>query len=127
MQITEAEWEVMESVWQAKRQLPADILGRLPSGKRSHRTFRTLLSRLVEKGAVSVEVEGSRHFYTAAVTRKACIKVASSSFAHRFFHGDIKEMLLHFVTTESLSSEELEELRNDLANLAKQQKNGGKP
>ena len=69
MQITEAEWEVMESVWEADNQLPVEILARINAGERSHRTFRTLLARLVEKGAVTVSVEGTKYFYSSAGRR----------------------------------------------------------
>ncbi len=50
LQITDAEWEVMASVWEANDQTPAQIIARVePLRKRSHRTIRTLLSRLVDK------------------------------------------------------------------------------
>ncbi len=114
MQITEAEWEVMESVWTAESQLPGEILARIDAGGRSHRTLRTLLARLVEKGAVAVTVSGSKHLYSAAVTRDECIRTATQSFSKRFFAGDVKSMLLHFVEHESLSAEELDALRAEL-------------
>ncbi len=119
MQITEAEWEVMESVWQVDDQLPAEILARIDAGNRSHRTLRTLLTRLVDKGAVTVSIDGSKHYYSAAVSRTECVRAAAKTFAERFFAGNLSDLLLHFVEQESLSADELETLRAQLAAKAK--------
>lgn len=122
MQITEAEWEVMESVWVRERQLPAEILARIDAGDRSHRTLRTLLARLVDKGAVLVETEGAKHYYSAKVSREVCVRTAAKSFTERFFAGDLKSLLLHFVQQETLSPAELEELRSLLDKKSKHSK-----
>ncbi|WP_291179027.1 BlaI/MecI/CopY family transcriptional regulator [Gimesia sp.] len=115
LQITEAEWEVMLSVWEAVDQTPGEIIARVESvRKRSHRTIRTLLARLVEKGAVNVRVEGSRHLYRAAVTRNECVRSAARSFSERFFAGDLQSLLLHFVENETLTSDEIAELKQSL-------------
>ncbi|KLU03034.1 Beta-lactamase repressor BlaI [Rhodopirellula islandica] len=113
--ITDAEWELMESVWQADDQTAGDVLSRVVAGHRSHRTLRTLLARLVEKGAVSVRVEGSRHLYSAAVSRESCVRSAAQSFAARFFDGNLQSLLMHFVEHESLSEEDAKDLRERLA------------
>lgn len=115
LQITEAEWEVMLSVWEAEDQTAGEIIARTEALQdRSHRTIRTLLARLVEKGAVEVRVEGSRHLYRAAVTRNACVRSAARSFSERFFAGNLQSLLMHFVEHETLSREELAELKHSL-------------
>ena len=115
LQITEAEWEVMLSVWEAADQTAGEIIARTETLRdRSHRTIRTLLARLVEKGAVNVRVDGSRHLYSATVTRNECVRSAARSFSERFFSGNLQSLLMHFVENESLSSEELAELKQSL-------------
>jgi BlaI family transcriptional regulator, penicillinase repressor len=115
MQITDAEWEVMECIWNKKNQTPAEIIERVqPLRNRSHRTIRTLLNRLVDKGAVTVRTEGSLRLYNAAVTRKECVTEAAKSFGDRFFGGNLSSMLLHFVESEEISASEAEELRAKL-------------
>jgi BlaI family penicillinase repressor len=120
LQITDAEWEVMLSVWEADDQTPGEIIARVqPLRGRSHRTVRTLLSRLVDKGAVSVRVHGVQHLYSAAVTRDACVRAAAESFSARFFAGSLRSLLLHFVENESLSDDELMELRQRLDSITR--------
>ncbi len=124
--ITDAEWEIMESVWEADDQTPAEILGRIEAGDRSHRTLRTLLARLVEKGAVTVRIDGAKHMYSAGVSRASCIRTVANSFSQRFFAGSLKSLLLHFVEDESLTDEELQELKQRLANLPSRSKSQSK-
>lgn len=115
LQITDAEWEVMLSVWEADDQTAGEIIARVePIRKRSHRTVRTLLARLVEKGAVTVQVDGSRHLYSAAITRNECVRLAARSFTEQFFAGNLQSLLMHFVEHESLSDKEVKELRQHL-------------
>ena len=119
LQITDAEWEVMLSVWESDNQTPAEIIARVqPLRERSHRTIRTLLARLVDKGAVSVRVDGSQYLYRAAVSRDDCVRAAATSFSERFFAGDLKSLLMHFVERESLSEQEANELRDRLDQIA---------
>ncbi|WP_417383707.1 BlaI/MecI/CopY family transcriptional regulator [Gimesia sp.] len=134
LQITDAEWEVMQGVWEAEDQTAGEIIARTETLRdRSHRTIRTLLARLVEKGAVNVHVEGSRHLYRAAVTRNECVRSAAHSFSERFFSGNLQSLLMHFVENETLSSEELSELRQTLderltnQSQTKEQPSSGKP
>lgn len=126
MSITDGEWEIMESVWQADKQTPAEILARIDVGGRSHRTLRTLLARVVEKGAVTVRVDGSKYLYSANISRQECIRTAGESFRQRFFAGNLKSLLLHFVEDESLSSSEIEELKQRLATLSSRSKTAPK-
>lgn len=123
--ITDAEWEVMQSVWEADDQTPAEIIARVqPLRKRSHRTIRTLLARLVDKGAVTVRADGSQHLYSAAVSRDDCVRAAAESFSARFFAGDLKSLLMHFVERESLTEQELNELRARLDQITPSTKRG---
>lgn len=119
LQITDAEWDVMLGVWAQDDQTAGEIIARVdPDGLRSHRTIRKLLSRLVDKGAVTARPDGPKHLYRAAVTREACVRHAAESFSDRFFSGSVKSMLMHFVEQESLSAEEVEELKQRLDELS---------
>lgn len=112
LEITEAEWGVKESIWEAGPQAPAEIIARVqPIRERSHRTIRTLLNRLVEKQAVQVREVGGKRLYAAAISKDACIRAAAKSFRERFFDGNVSSLLMHFGEHETLTSEELAELK----------------
>ena len=63
--ITDAEWEVMNVLWDAAGPLAADeVVGRLAGRKSwSPRTVKTLLNRLIKKGPLAFEAEGKRYLY----------------------------------------------------------------
>lgn len=111
----------MESVWEGGPQTPAEIIARVqPIRERSHRTIRTLLNRLVDKGAVQIDEAGAKRLYVAAVSKDACIRAAAKSFRERFFDGNVGSLLMHFVEHEALSAEELAELKAKLDEVSNQ-------
>ena len=75
-------------------------------------TVRTLLTRLVEKGALKVvEQEGSPRLYAPAVKRETCVKAESESFLGRIFQGAAKPLLVHFARNARLTPDEVRELK----------------
>src|SRR3954469_21191090 len=103
-QISDAEWEVMKVVWEAGDAGPpaaltaGEVVQRMGgAGARWRpRTIKTLLSRLVQKGAVRVDAEPGAarvYRYRAAVSRDACVRQESRSFLRRVFDGDVAPAL----------------------------------
>ena len=68
-------------------------------------TIRTLLARLVEKGALEYEVDGPRYIYRAAVSRGQCVRQKGRTFLEKTFGGDVGALLAHFVTEASLDQD----------------------
>lgn len=112
IQISDAEWDVLEIVWEIGPCTAADVIQRLADHRNwNHRTIRTLLGRLVEKSALDYQVDGSRYIYRAIVSRERCVKQESRSFLEKCFGGDLMEMMVHFSNDSSLTPEELTRLR----------------
>ena len=62
-QISDAEWEVMKAVWDAQPVPASDVVDRLAAERGwAPRTVKTMLNRLVAKGALGYEVDGKRTF-----------------------------------------------------------------
>lgn len=79
------------------------------------KTVKTLLARLVRKGAIGYEAQGRSYVYEPLVSERECVAVASSSFLDRVFGGSLKPMLAHFVESRRLTRKDLEELKKLLA------------
>ena len=105
--ITDAEWELMNVLWEGPRTAleVADALGRHP------KTVKTLLGRLVRKGVLRYREEGNRYVYSPAIPRQRYVKEESASFIERVFGGETTPALVHFVRSTRLSSDEIAELR----------------
>ena len=112
--ISEAEWEVMRVLWQrGKDPLTAqEIVDELaPRKEWSPRTVKTMLNRLVKKGALGFKAEGKRYLYSAKVSQEQCVRQESRSFLDRVFGGSAAPMLNYFVQNAKLSDQEMAELR----------------
>jgi len=110
--ISDAEWQVMQMIWEHRSATAAEVIALLsPQTGWQHRTVRTLLARLVEKGALSARAEGNRYLYTPLVSRARCIRQESRAFLHKVFGGDATELLVHFVRDTNISAEEIAKLK----------------
>lgn len=116
LQISDSEWAVMERIWAAGPCTAADVIRQLRETHAwNHSTIRTLLARLVEKGALAYDVDGSRYIYRAAVPRQSCVLQEGRSFLEKAFGGDVAALVAHFVEDSSLDRGQIEQLRRLLA------------
>lgn len=114
--ISESEWSVMEALWENAPQTASEVTRTLkPTMKWAENTVRTLLTRLVEKGALKTDENSSgTRTYLPAVKREACVRAESDSFLQRVFQGAAKPLLVHFAQNSKLTAEEVKELKKML-------------
>src|SRR5215203_3935080 len=110
--ISDAEWTVMKVLWSRSPLAASDIIAELEQTERWHpKTVKTLLNRLVGKGALGFSREGKAYLYHPIVSEADCAGAASDAFLSRVFGGSLKPMLAHFMEKKRLSPEELKELK----------------
>ena len=114
-QISDAEWEVMKAVWDWGPLTAGQVVDRL-AGERQWkpRTVKTLLNRLVRKGAVAMEMDGRRYVYRAKVPRDAVMKRETRWFLSRVFDGAAAPAIVHFIEQGRLTPDEIRQLRETL-------------
>lgn len=114
--ISDAEWTVMDVIWGEHPIAAQDVIGKLArSTGWSATTIKTLLSRLVEKGALDYERDGRRFLYEPKLTRQQAVARESRTFLDRVFGGEASPLLSHFVKNAKLSAKEISELKRLLA------------
>ncbi|OAI58087.1 hypothetical protein AYO49_05870 [Verrucomicrobiaceae bacterium SCGC AG-212-N21] len=112
LSISEAEWALMELLWESSPRTSAELCTALERTRRWKRaTVMTLLSRLISKNAVSTEGEGRRWNYIAAVPRASCVAQETRGFLDRLFKGALLPMVAHCIEHQKLSTQELADLR----------------
>jgi BlaI family penicillinase repressor len=114
--ISDSEWSVMEALWAASPQTASELAKTLrPTTRWAENTVRTLLTRLVDKGAVSTgENRVGTRTYLPAVKRESCVRAEGESFMQRIFGGAAKPLLVHFAQNTKLTAEEVRELKEIL-------------
>ncbi len=113
--ISEAEWDVMSVAWKQPPVAASEVIAELEAKRGWHsRTVRTLLDRLVKKGALRFEVDGKRYLYWPKISMEQCLKRESQSFVQRIFGGEPGPMLVHLVRSTKLSADEIKQLKEIL-------------
>jgi BlaI family penicillinase repressor len=110
----------MEIIWQQHPITALEVVQKLgPVRQWQDQTIRTMLRRLIDKGAVTYKVEGKVYHYQPAVSRAQCVRVESQSFLERVFGGAAKPLLVQMVQAADLSPEDIAELKQLLAKKEK--------
>jgi BlaI family penicillinase repressor len=77
-------------------------------------TAKTLLNRLVKKGALGYDQEGRAYVYRPLVSERDCVSAETDSFLERVFSGSLKTMVAHFVEERKLNPTQLRDLKRML-------------
>lgn len=113
--VSDAEFEVMKVLWGRSPQTSQEVIDALKGGRDwTPQTVKTMLNRLVKKGALAFDKDGKNYLYRPAVGRDACVAAESASFLDRVFDGAVGPLLLHFAKGGKLDGKELEELKRAL-------------
>ena len=119
--ISEAEWEVMRCLWQKSPQTGNELAQQLcQGGQWQPKTVKTLISRLLAKGAIGFHKKGREYDYYPKLKEEACVKQASKNFLQRVFGGAAKPMLAALIEDQKLSDQDIEELKAMLESKGKE-------
>ena len=118
IRISEAEAVVMEALWESHPLSAEDVVARL-GGRNgwAEATVKTLLNRLLNKGAISAVKERRRYLYAPRVQRDAWVLEESSSLLERLFDGRVAPLVAHFSQHRKLGRDDVAELRRLLEEL----------
>jgi BlaI family penicillinase repressor len=119
--ISESEWLVMRVLWSKSPLAAQEVFEQLDGKKKwKPKTVKTLIDRLVNKGAVKYEKDGTRYLYSPVVGRDECVTTERHSFIRRVYGGITKPMLATFLEDAELSTEDIEELKQILEQKAEE-------
>ena len=107
-----AEWEVMKVIWDTGPLAARDVYSALPNETNwAYKTVKTLLSRLVAKGALEYDQIGNSYLYRAAVAREQMTRQEMRGLFSRVMGAALSPVLLHFIEEAELSDDDLAELQ----------------
>ncbi|GMQ57145.1 BlaI/MecI/CopY family transcriptional regulator [Vallitalea sediminicola] len=113
--ISDAEWEIMEIVWDGKKIRAYDIIKKLELKTTwSDKTVRTLIRRLVDKNVLGVEKEKFNMYYPL-LSKEECVKEATDKFINKVYKGSIGLLVSNFVKNNKLTQNDIDVLK-DLLN-----------
>lgn len=116
MKISDAEWYVMEIVWQTSPLSASEIIQKLKTKHTtswSDKTIRTLIYRLVQKGALDKKKK-KINVYTPLIAKEDCIEEETYKFMKKMYDNSLGLLVSNFVKNNKLSEEDINALKDIL-------------
>lgn len=118
MQISEAESVVMQVLWDESPLGAEDVVARLARDQRwQEATVKTLLNRLLGKGAIAADRDGRRYLYRPVLARDDYVLAESRTLLDRLFEGRVAPLVQHFSERNKLSRRDIAELKRLIEDL----------
>ena len=113
--LTPAEWNIMEGLWERSPLTGREITELLEERMGWNRsTTLTLLRRLEEKGAIQSNDEGRKKVFFPIVTREEAALQETENFLERVYKGSVSMMLSAMTKKQALSKQEIDELSSQM-------------
>jgi len=124
--ISNAEFEVLDALWQQHPASANELIERLNKEKSWHeKTVKTLPNRLVKKQAIAFEKEQRRYLYFPLLERETYTQNESQSLIERMFSGRISPLIAGFAKNKNLNKEDISELKEIISSWEKDNKEAG--
>ena len=109
--IAEGELSVMEVLWEESPLTAAEVSERVPPEREwSLATVKTMLSRLLAKGALVHEEDGRRYLYKPAIARDDFVARESRKLLDRMFGGRVTPLVAHLAEQDELTPQDIAEI-----------------
>ena len=110
-QLTKAEEQVMQVLWNLDQAFVRDILVKLPLPKPAYNTVSTIIRILEKKGFVGYKAFGKSHEYFPLVSKKEYRRNYFKGFLSNYFGNSYQALTSFFTAEQNLSLEELEKIK----------------
>lgn len=116
--ISDAEYAVMEALWESSPLSASEVAERAGAARGwNMSTVKTLLSRLLSKGAVDHEQDGRRYLYRPVIARADYVASESRRLVDRLFGGRVTPLVAHLAEDDGLSAADIAEIEALLREL----------
>ncbi len=124
-ELTRAEEEVMQILWELGEGVVHNLLERFPEPKPAYNTVSTIIRILEQKGFIDHKAFGRTHVYFPLISKKDYTKSYFRSMVTNYFGNSYKSLTSFFTKEESLSIEELEAIQKLIGEEIRKQKSEG--
>ncbi len=119
VKISDAELEVMKVVWNRKRATSVEIIEDLKDVTWNYNTIRTLIKRLLVKGAIEiVKKEGKTYTYKAVIGEDEYKVDLTRKILKKLYHGSISEFVIQYCENGGLTETEVKQLIAEINKMA---------
>ena len=110
-ELTKAEEQVMQVLWELEKAFVNDILTRFPDPKPAYNTISTIVRILEKKGFVSHKAYGKTHEYFPNISKKEYTSRFFNGFMKNYFSNSYQALASFLTSDKNVSVKELEEMK----------------
>ena len=108
----------MEALWRREPLAAEDVTAAVADGQDwTEATVKTLINRLLKKGAIAATKEGRRYLYRPLLARTDYVAAESQGLLDRLFDGRLAPLVSHLSQNRSLSADDIAELKRLIAEM----------
>ncbi len=117
--ISSAESQIMEALWSHGALTPDEVVAEVgPANGWARNTVRVIITRLLNKGAISSAKEADGRFlYRPVLARSAYVQAESQGLLDRLFEGKLAPLVAHFAEHRQLTAEDVATLKALIAEI----------
>jgi len=113
-QLTKAEEEIMQALWQLKKANVKSVIDILPEPKPAYNTVSTIVRILESKGFVDYEKQGKGHLYFPVVAKASYSNQSINKLVDNYFQGSFKSMVSFFVQKNDVDLNDIESILKEI-------------
>lgn len=113
-QLTKAEEDIMQVLWELQEANVASIIEKLPTPKPAYNTVSTIVRILESKDFVDYRKEGRGHIYFPKVKKAEYSNQSLKKLMDGYFQGSFKSMLSFFIKKNDISMAEMEKIMREI-------------
>ena len=122
-EISDAEFEVLDSLWQKSPASANDIITKLNETKPWHeKTVKTLLNRLVKKQAITYQKQQRSYLYSPLIEREHYLVKQSKTLVDKLFRGHLSPLVTGFAQQSRLKKDDIAALKAIIADWEQEEK-----
>ncbi len=108
--LTKAEEQIMQIMWQLESAFVKEIIDRLPEPKPAYNTVSTIVRILQNKGFIGHEAYGKAHKYYPLISRESYKRHATNKLLGNYYENSVESMFSFFVKEEKLDLNDVDEI-----------------
>src|SRR6201996_489606 len=121
-ELTKAEEQVMQILWQLKEGIVKDVLDKMPEPKPAYNTVSTVIRVLEGKGFIDHKAYGNSHVYFPLISGDDYKKFTFDKMMNNYFSNSYQSLVSFIANEKKLGIKELDELTKLIDNLKNKKK-----
>jgi len=115
-ELTKAEDQVMQILWDLKSGFVKDIIEQMPEPKPAYNTISTIVRILETKGFVDHKAYGKTHEYFPLISKEKYTKFYLNNMLKGYFDGSFQNLVSFFAKENKLDFKAIEKLLEEIKN-----------